>query len=347
MIPIQNLYYLLCYAWNVLDVAERIPIETEQFRQLPDLFAKALINGLRVLFKRGLDQIYQEQAQEIEGIKGKLEWSVTLKANCLWRQRTVCQFDEFSANHVVNQILAATVQQLLGVTTLDKDLKTELKQLQRMFPPLPRIALNQFAFQRVQLRRDQRLYHFLLHVCRIIADNLLPTETAGRCLFVDFRRDERKMNRVFESFLFRFYQKEQVEYWVRREQIRWQWEASRDPQHLSYLPLMETDLTLESNAHKIIIDAKYYRQALGGSRFEMDKLFSSHLYQLYSYLTNQEQRDERAKMATGMLIYPQTDQPLRLDYRFGTHNVLVRSVNLNAHWREIHEELLGLIPART
>jgi 5-methylcytosine-specific restriction enzyme subunit McrC len=343
MIPIQNLYYLLCYAWNTLDAAERLSVDTEQFRQLPDLFAKVLINGLRVLFKRGLDQSYQEQEQEVEGIKGKVQISATLKANRLWRQRTVCQYDEFSSDHAANQILAATVAHLLQVVTLDKSMKAELQQLLRMFPPQRRVALTPQVFQQVQLHRDQRLYHFLLHVCRIIADNLLPTETAGRCHFVDFRRDERKMNRVFESFLFRFYQKEQQEYWVRREQIRWQWEAPRDPQHLSYLPLMETDVTLESAQRKLILDAKYYRQPLGGSRFEVEKLLSGHLYQLYSYLSNQEHRDERARLATGILLYPQTDQPLRLDYRFGSHSILIRSVNLNTHWREIHQELLGVI----
>lgn len=343
MIPIQNLYYLLCYAWNTLDEAERINIQVEQFKNLPDLFAKVLINGLRVLFKRGLEQNYQELEQVVEGIKGKLNLSASLKSNQFWQRRSVCQFDEYSADVPSNQILAATVQQLLYTQALNTGLKAELQQLQRMFPPLQKISLNPQIFQRVQLRRDQRLYHFLLHVCRILAENLLPTEKTGQFRFVDFRRDERKMNRVFESFLFRFYQKEQQKYWVRREQIRWQWEAPQNPQHLAYLPLMETDLTLESKDQKIIIDAKYYRQALGGSRFEVDKLLSHNLYQLYSYLLNQEQRDERSRIATGMLVYPQTDQVLRLDYRFGSHDVLVRSVNLNAPWREIHDELLNLI----
>lgn len=343
MIPIQNLYYLLCYAWNTLDEAERVNIQIQQFKNLPDLFAKVLINGLRVLFKRGLDHGYEEHEQVVEGIKGKLNLSATLKTHQLWQRRSICQFDEYSADMPGNQILAATVQHLLQTPAVDKTLKAELQQLQRMFPPLKRIALTPRAFQQVQLRRDQRLYHFLLHICRIVTENLLPTETVGQFKFVDFRRDDRKMNRVFESFLFRFYQKEQQEYWVRREQIRWQWEAPQDPQHLNYLPIMETDVTLESANRKIIIDAKYYRQPLGGSRFEVDKLFSSNLYQMYSYLLNQEQRDERSRVATGMLIYPQTDQPIRLDYRFGTHNILIRSVNLNAHWREIHEELLGLI----
>jgi 5-methylcytosine-specific restriction enzyme subunit McrC len=85
---------------------------------------------------------------------------------------------------------------------------------------------------------------------------------------------------------------------------------------------METDLTLESKSRKIIIDAKYYRSPLGGSRFDADKLVSANLYQLYSYLLNQSHRDERSRVATGMLLYPQIDAPLRLDYRFGEHLLL-------------------------
>lgn len=343
MIPIQNLYYLLCYAWNTLEEAERVAINTEQYQKMPDLFAKVLINGMWILLKRGLDQDYQLQEQEVAGVKGKLNLSATLKTNRLYLQKTTCAYDEYSADVPSNQLLAACLRQLVTMPDLDKSLKADLQKIQRMLPPLSSIPFHPRSFERVKLRPDQRLYVFLLHVCRIIAENLLPTENPGRFQFVDFRRDERKMNRVFESFLFRFFQKEQSQYWVRREQIRWQWQATQDPQHLNYLPLMETDLTLESPARKIIIDAKYYRYPLGGSRFEADKLVSANLYQLSSYLLNQEHRDERSKVATGMLIYPQTEAPLRLDYRFGEHDILVRSVNLNAHWREIHGELLGLL----
>lgn len=343
MIPIQNLYYLLSYAWNTLEEAERVAIDTEQYQHLPDLFAKVLINGLKILLKRGLDRDYQLQEQEVAGIKGKLNLSATLKSNRLWQQHTICAFDNYSADTPSNQILAATIRHLLDTPNLDKQLKSELQSIQRMFPPVTAISLSKQVFAQVHLRHNQRIYGFLLHVCRIIAENLLPTENPGRFQFVDFRRDERKMNRVFESFLFRFFQKEQNEYWVRREQIRWQWDAPQDPQHLSYLPIMETDLTLESKSRKIIIDAKYYRSPLGGSRFETDKLVSANLYQLYSYLLNQAHRDERSRVATGMLLYPQIDAPLRLDYRFGEHLLLVRSINLNANWREIHQHLLELL----
>lgn len=119
MIPIQNLYYLLSYAWNTLEVAERVAIDPEQYHRLPDLLAKVLINGLKILLKRGLDQDYQPQEQEVAGVKGKLNFSATLKSNRLWQQHTICAFDEYSADMPSNQILAATIQHLLDNPSLE------------------------------------------------------------------------------------------------------------------------------------------------------------------------------------------------------------------------------------
>src|ERR1017187_717845 len=104
-IPIENIYYLLCYAWNKLDEKDRIDVAIDDKTELLDLFAKVLINASRMLLKRGIDKSYIDYTSEIAGVKGKLEISQTLKNNLLFKQRTICTFDEFSANILSNQIL--------------------------------------------------------------------------------------------------------------------------------------------------------------------------------------------------------------------------------------------------
>jgi len=56
VIPIQNLYYLLCYAWNRLDEAELVNVGREDILTPQDLFAKVLIAGANRLLKKGLDR---------------------------------------------------------------------------------------------------------------------------------------------------------------------------------------------------------------------------------------------------------------------------------------------------
>ncbi|NIQ13085.1 MAG: restriction endonuclease, partial [Candidatus Dadabacteria bacterium] len=55
-IPIQNIYYLLCYAWNKLEEKDLVNVQEEDTTKLIDLFAKVLINGTTYLLKRGLDR---------------------------------------------------------------------------------------------------------------------------------------------------------------------------------------------------------------------------------------------------------------------------------------------------
>jgi len=55
-IPIQNIYYLLCYAWDKLEEKEIVDVEPLDSTSLADLFARVLINGTNHLLKRGFDR---------------------------------------------------------------------------------------------------------------------------------------------------------------------------------------------------------------------------------------------------------------------------------------------------
>ena len=68
-IPIENIYYLLCYAWNKLDEKDRVAIAIDDRSDLLDLLAKVLINATKMLLKRGIDKNYITSTIELAGIK--------------------------------------------------------------------------------------------------------------------------------------------------------------------------------------------------------------------------------------------------------------------------------------
>lgn len=95
------------------------------------------------------------------------------------------------------------------------------------------------------------------------------------------------MNKLFEAFIRNFYRREQCFFTiVKKEQIRWKF-VPADELSTRHLPLMETDITLENATTKIIMDAKYYSETMT-SRYDTEKIKSGNLYQLFSYLSNQE-----------------------------------------------------------
>ncbi|MEO1517697.1 MAG: 5-methylcytosine-specific restriction endonuclease system specificity protein McrC [Bacteroidota bacterium] len=341
-IPIQNIYYLLCYVWDKLEEGERVAVAAEDSTELVDLFAKVLIRACTPLLKRGIDRAYLQKSQELGAIKGKLLLSESLKRNLLEKQRAICQYDEFSPDVLTNRILVATLQNLLQVPTLDKGLRRSIHHLLLKFPPLTPLQIRAKDFDLVHLHRNNCLYEFPLRVCRIIHDNLLPRETPGEFEFVDFRRDDVKMRMLFERFLFQFYKREQDQFRVRREHIQWKMHPL-DQESIPYLPRMETDITLESEQQKIIIDAKFYRKTLQRN-FDTSKLRSNNLYQLFAYLLNQENpEDARSMRVRGILIYPSTEEEFNFRYSYRGHRIEVCTLDLNQHWRGIGGRLRAIL----
>jgi len=342
-IPIENIYYLLCYAWNKLDEKNKVNVSIDDKTELLDLFAKVLINATRVLLKRGIDKNYVSQTSEFVGIKGKLEISETIKGNLLLRQRTICTYDDFSPNTIINRILVSTIYRLLNTKGLDKQLKHELVSLLRMLAGIQPLDLTSSIFKQVRLHRNNRFYGFIMDVCKIIYENTLPSEEPGKFVFSDFLRDERKMNQLFEDFVRNFYRIEQKKYGkVKREIIRWNFESSTGKSE-EYLPVMETDISLENDLEKIIIDTKYYSQTMSTS-YEKEKIISANLYQLFSYLLNQEKSDDpKTKHTTGILLYPTIETDYNLEFKYDAHKILIRTVNLNTNWKNISARLKEII----
>jgi 5-methylcytosine-specific restriction enzyme subunit McrC len=146
------------------------------------------------------------------------------------------------------------------------------------------IEVTAAAFRRVHLHGSNRHYRFLLDVCRLIHDARIAEEGEGRCRFRDFVRDERRMATLFQRFVCNFYRLDRQDPSVRGERIAWQ--CTGTPESISFLPAMQTDISMRVGDAKLIIDAKYYREALVTGRFDNLTVNSGHLYQLFAYLTN-------------------------------------------------------------
>ena len=340
-IPIENIYYLLCYAWNKLEEKERVNVAIDDKTELLDLFAKVLINATKMLLKRGIDKNYIDHTEELAGVKGKIQISQTLKSNLLFKQRTICSFDDFSANIISNRILVSTIYRLTRTIGLNKQLKNELISLLRMLSDIDQIDITNSLFKQVRLNRNNRFYGFVMNVCQIIYESTFPSEEHGKYKFSDFTRDDNKMNQLFEAFIRNFYKIEQQKYkTVKKETIKWQFNT--DNESYQYLPQMETDITLENDSEKIIIDAKFYRETMTVN-YDKERIKSANLYQLFSYLLNQEDGSSKTKNAKGILLYPTIETDYNLNFKYYDHNIQIRTVNLNSNWKNISSRLKEII----
>ncbi len=343
-IPILNIYYLLCYAWNKLEERDVVNVEAKDALDIQDLFARVLISGVTYLFKRGLDRGYQTTEENSQRIKGKILFEPTIKHNLCNKSFVWCQFDELDYNVLHNKILKTTIRKLISLRDLDNSLKDELTLLYRRFPPINDIEIKSQLFRLVRLNRNNFFYDFLLKICEIIHHNLLIDEKTGDYKFLDFLRDEKQMNRLFEDFVRNFYIREQAEYKVKSEIIPW--DTLPGPSD-NYLPNMKTDISLESKKgdRKIVIDTKYYSKGYKtiAQYGDQEKLLSSNLYQIYAYMKNLENCGGCNGKCEGILLYAAVEDEADHAFWLPGHVLRIKTINLNQDWKQIGRDLKSII----
>jgi 5-methylcytosine-specific restriction enzyme subunit McrC len=333
MIPIKNIYYLLCYAWNKLEESELVDVSAEDESDLLNLLAKVLLNGTKMLLKRGIVRQYLTENEVYQGIKGKVNITDSLRKNLFPKGLSICEFDELSADILPNQILKTTLQNLTQISTLSHTLKQEIRTIIYRLYEVNEIVLTDTVFHQVQINRNNSFFALLLNISELIYQNLLINEGNGHFQFKDFIRDERQMARLFEEFIRNFYKIEVPEAKIFREDLHWK--MAGEMHH--FLPKMQTDISIRINDRKLIIDAKYYKETLQ-KYYDSEKIHSQNLYQIFAYLKNQEN-----ELAEGILIYPTVQKSLSLAYTHEGHTIRIETLNLNQDWRGVKADLLGII----
>lgn len=342
MIPVENLYMMLAYAWNRLEQASIVDVTTLSQQNLPSLLAHVLNTGVSHLTKRGLHKHYREVAEESGTLRGRIDTAASVKRALFQRARAVCQHDEYSADVIHNQIIKATLRRLIQCGDVASRLRAEASRLVLRLPDVSDIHLTARAFHSAVVHRHTATYAFLLDVCKMIYDETLPSEGCGHFRFPDFMRDEKKMWRLFQDFVFNFYKKELSGFSVSASHVKWDIGPDTADKHL--LPSMRTDVSLNSASRHIILDTKYTAKIF--QRHYHKKSFrSEHLYQLLTYV--QQQAAHNAAMALpapeGILLYPLAADAAEARYAVSGHTLFIATVDLRQPWLQVRQRLMSLI----
>ena len=343
-VPIENIYYLLCYAWNKLDERDLVNVSCTDSTNLLDLFARVLSFGTGHLLKRGLDRGYVSSHDELILVRGHVDICSSIKRGILPLCRLACEYDEMSYDVLHNRILKTTIGKLRNHPSIARENQENLSSLYRRLHELREIELAGSLFSKVQLHRNNAFYGFLMNICLLIYVNVLAKEGEGDYLFQDFIRDENKMGILFEQFVLNFMR---IEVQPRQDGCKVigseyiKWDVLADDEAGSLLPQMRTDISVQWPDRYQIIDTKFYGKTFQ-TYHEKDTIHSGNLYQLFAYLKNIEAREPRYKDCEGMLLYPTTAKEVNLDYVIQGHPVKIRTVNLNQTWQSIHQRLMDI-----
>ena len=323
MIPVQNIYYMLSYAFQALQTQTYKNLATENFHNTAELCAAILDKGVSTQLKRGLGRDYVPKSESLSTLQGKLNISQSIKTQALLKKQMICTYDEFSTNTPFNQIIKSTILLLLKAN-ITNTRKKSLRNLLLFFSDVDEIDLR-FVNWNQRYNRSNQTYQLLIGICYLVYNGLLQTQTDGTTKIMDFF-DEQRMCHLYEKFLLEYYKKEHPELTANASQIAWQLDDTEN----QMLPKMQTDIMLSKGNNILIIDAKYYSH-MTQQQYGTNTLHSNNLYQIFTYVKNKEFELRNVEhTVSGMLLYAQTNEDIipHNIYQMSGNQITVRALNL-------------------
>ena len=335
MIPVKNIYYMLSYAFRLLQENGYQKVGTEDFDNTAELFAAILIQGITLAVKRGLGREYVEETDATTQPRGKIDLTETVRSRSIIKKQLVCTYDEFSVNNRMNQIVKSTGLLLLR-SGLSIQRRQKLRHLLMYFAEVDEIELRRVDWH-FRYSRNNQNYRLLISVCRLLCHGLLQTQEHGSLKLMDFQ-DSQEMHALYERFLLAYYRRTFPALQANASYIPWQLDDDVD----TFLPAMKTDITLSDGHKTLIIDAKYYASNILQSQFEKKSIRSGHLYQIFSYVKNKAATmKENPQNVSGLLLYAGTDEEITPNqtYSMSGNHIGVETLDLNQDFSEIKAHL--------
>lgn len=339
MIKVQNIYYMLAYAFQVLNEDSYSNVAAEEFDHASDLLAAILSKGISNQIRRGLGREYLSRRDELSSPGGKIDISASVKQRSLLKKKLVCEFDVFSENAYINQILKTTAMLIIRSSDVGVERKKELKKLMLYFANVDEYEPRRITWSGIKYHRNNATYKMLINICYLIVEGMLQTEQGGSKKLSRFLDDQR-MHKLFERFVLEYYRKHYPRYSVSAAQIDW----ITDDGMVEYLPMMQTDITIESAEKILIIDTKYYGKTMQQSSFyDTRTIHSSNLYQIFTYVKNKDKTG--SGNVSGVLLYAKTDEAITPDYDYmmSGNRISVKTLDLDTDFPMIEYQLERLV----
>lgn len=351
-IPVKNLFYMLCYAWNILPIMNDIKVDSENIKDAYNLLARIFSHGVGKVIRSGFHRSYIEQEDELSTLKGKINVQASINQLSIMRKKLVCTYDDYSTNDIFNQIIKYTLQSIRANASIDKTLRNEIKKQLVFFEGIESVPPTKNHRQKLTYNRNNTTYRMLINIAVMLYDNTFVNEEDGQKLFKDFFRQE-QMHKVFETFILNFYAIHLPKsiYKVHAPKIEWHLD---DKAHETWGGLFDidenvgdrrTDIVVENKEKHIqlIIDAKYYHKTLVTSYmgYEEDSVRTGHINQVRGYLLDSNFVGKKV----GALVYPLTTKDLNNGKVFPIQGtpIIVKTLDLSDEWFNIEADLLNFV----
>jgi len=315
---------MLSYAYNTLNQKTIEKISGEEFDNIWDLIATVLCQGINKQIRRGLIRDYTSHEDPLTVVRGRIMVGNSIGLKLRRSNRLSCEYDEYEENILLNRILKSTAEILMKNQKVKSGTRWKLRNNLTFFHMVDTVDLRGFNWNRLVFGRREKSYQLLINICRLVAENLILSEKSGELLLPSFIMDQH-FHQLFEKFVLNYFKVERKDLTVKSKRIKWHITGECDQ---STLPGMLSDVYLQKENRRLIIDTKYYSKSLS-QRYEKWTVHSNNLYQIFAYVVNESAHT--VDRVDGMLLYAKTDEEITPDEQFclNGHRFWVKTIDLN------------------
>ncbi|GHG58235.1 5-methylcytosine-specific restriction system specificity protein McrC [Sinomonas cellulolyticus] len=356
-IPVRNVWLLLLYASEFYQSGPEAFDGVEEYpEKLPELLAELLVASTEDRLRRPLTPSFAKTSRDLSRVRGGIDTLRTESHQLLSRGLVACRFEELTVDTPRNRLVRTALDSIARLCG-DEDLMRRCQGQSQRLARLGVGLLDLRAGQRDQsllaglrlTRNDQRDRSVLL-AARLALQLSLPFGRTnpghGRGSL-----DERQFRNLFERAVGGFYSVHgRPRGWTVQRGRKVGWKTTGATLGMAaVLPHMVTDVWIDvparepAQGRRLIVDTKF-APALRTGRFARETLSSGHLFELYTYVREQESSTDPASLrAGGLLLYPSTGTALAESFVSSGHRLGAATVDLSVASVLVRDQLVAAV----
>ncbi|ERJ11903.1 McrC family protein [Haloplasma contractile] len=243
---------------------------------LLELYITLFIDQLLNLLKRDVNRGYIQHSENQSFIKGKIDFTESIKQNSFRHHIHHVSYDDFSTNILLNRIFKTIIQHLIVITKIQEN-KIKLKQALLWLEDVKPIKITNEIWKTVKFTRLNSVYRPVFNMAKLFYENSQPNLNKGDDFTFSFLVP---VNRLFEKYLF-----ELISYNSENEKLTPKYQGPvnylgklNDKNFVQLNP--DISLLDEHNQVRLILDAKYKEAIDQNGNL---KISQSDIYQMLAY----------------------------------------------------------------
>ena len=165
---------------------------------LLEIFISYFIDELLFLFKSDVNRGYNSNLENQSFIKGKIDFTETIKRNSFRQHLHYVRFDQFTEDILLNRIFKTVIQNLITKTLVTEN-KLKLKQGLLWLESVKPIQLYNDIWKQVKFSRLNSCYEPVFNLAKLFYFNSSPNLNKGDELTFSFLVP---LNQLFERYMY-------------------------------------------------------------------------------------------------------------------------------------------------